>query len=112
MESPDQAKWIAGIAVPLLVAVPGVIGLCSGETLFPSAQQGTPQTPDFYLGGVAGRVMALTFFSFAAVLHLHFFQKTKHPDATWPDLLAKILCVLTVLGLGYSFIHLFDLLAV
>ena len=56
--------------------------------------------------------MALTFFSFAAVLNLHFFQKTKHPDATWPDLLAKILCVLTVLGLGYSFIHLFDLLAI
>ena len=112
MNSSDQVKWIAGMAIPLLVAVPGVIGLCTGETLFPSAQQGASQTPDLYLGGVAGKVMALTFFSFAAVLHLHFFQKTKHPDATWPDLLAKILCVLTVLGLGYSFIHLFDLLAV
>ena len=105
MNSSDRAKWIAGMAIPVLVAVPG-------ETLFPSARQGTPQTPDPYLGGVAGKVMALTFFSFAAVLHLHFFQKTKHPDATWPDLLAKILCVLTVLGLGYSFIHLFDLLAI
>ena len=112
MNSSDQVKWIAGMAIPLLVAVPGVIGLCSGETLFPSAQQGASQTPDLYLGGVAGKVMALTFFSFAAVLHLHFFQKTKHPDATWPDLLAKILCVVTVLGLGYSFIHLFDVLAV
>lgn len=112
MNSSEQAKWITGIAVPLLVAVPGVIGLCIGETLFPSAQQGTPQSPDLYLGGVAGKVMALTFFSFAAVLHVHFFQRTKYPDAAWPDLLAKILCVLTVLGLVYSFIHLFDLLAV
>ncbi len=112
MNSSGQVKWIAGMVIPLLVAVPEIIGLCTGETQFPSAQQGTPQTPDLYLGGVAGKVLALTFFSFAAVLHLHFFQKTKHPDATWPDLLAKILCVLTVLGLGCSFINLFDLLAV
>ena len=112
MNSSDQAKWIAGMVIPLLAAVPGIIGLCSGETLFPSGQQGASQTPDLYLGGVAGKIMALTFFSFAAVLHVHFFQRSKFPDAAWPDLLEKILCVVTVLGLGYSFIHLFDVLAV
>lgn len=111
MTSSDQVKWFAGIVVPLLLLVPGIMGFVTGETVFP-ADQGAGQTLDLYLTGKAGRIMALTFFCLAAVIHLHFFQKAKFPHAGWIDFLEKLLGTLSLCGLGYSFIHLFDIFVV
>ncbi|MDB6070007.1 MAG: hypothetical protein JWL81_1178 [Verrucomicrobiales bacterium] len=111
MVESTPSKWLAGVVGPLLLLIPASNGLLTGQTFFASMNRGGGDSP-LFLTGTAGRLLALTYISFAATLHLHCFLEAKYPDAAWPARAGNVFALLSVCGLGCSFFRLFDMLAI